>query len=33
MVVKERPGSGRARNAEKKERTKEVIVDRRIEWT
>ena len=31
--MKESPGSGSAMIAEKKDRTKEIIVDRRIEWT
>lgn len=31
--MKENPGSGSARNAEKRERTKEVTVDRRTECT
>ena len=31
-AVKESPGSGNAMNAEKNDRTKEVIVERRIEW-
>ena len=31
--VKESPGSGRESSAEKKDRTKEVIVDERIEYT
>ncbi len=33
VPVKESPGSGRERRAEKKDRTKEVIVDERIEYT
>lgn len=33
VAVKDRPGSGRARKAEKKDLTKDVIVERRIEWT
>ena len=32
FAVKESPGSGSAMNAEKNDRTKEVMVDRRIEW-
>jgi hypothetical protein len=32
VAVKERPGSGSESSAEKKDRTKEVMVDRRIEW-
>ena len=33
VPVKESPGSGRESSAEKKDRTKEVIVDERIEYT
>ena len=33
VPVKESPGSGRNSRAEKKDRTKEVIVDERIECT
>ena len=32
VAVKERPESGSESNAEKNDRTKEVMVDRRIEW-
>lgn len=32
IAVKESPGSGSAMKAEKNDRTKEVIVDRRMEW-
>lgn len=32
VAVNDNPGSGRARNAEKKERTNDVMVDKRIEW-
>ena len=32
IAEKDIPGSGKAKNAEKNDRTKEVIVDKRIEW-